>query len=140
MKARAIDCRQRGIDWDAQPLGRVPDREIARRLGVHSSAVTQARARRGIAACPRRPVRAPGTEVIRRASSSKGKGGVLHALGLACLGVRAGDDVRIVYTHDSITITRADGDALIGKQDAERERDGCGPYPGADIDDVEVRS
>lgn len=38
------------IDWDKQPLGRVSDSELARRLGVTPGAVRQARARRGIAA------------------------------------------------------------------------------------------
>lgn len=38
----------KGIDWDAQPLGKVPDRELARRLGVDRSTVGQARRRRKI--------------------------------------------------------------------------------------------
>lgn len=45
--------RPRGIKWDEQPLGRVPDTELAARLGVVQSAVTDARRRRGIAPCPR---------------------------------------------------------------------------------------
>lgn len=42
--------RPKGIDWDAQPLGQVPDRELARRLHVHPSTVSSARTRRRIPA------------------------------------------------------------------------------------------
>jgi len=38
------------IDWDAQPLGRIEDRVLARRLGCTSQAVYYQRKRRGIAA------------------------------------------------------------------------------------------
>jgi hypothetical protein len=38
-----------GIDWDQQPLGRVTDNALARRLGVNFGTVWQARRRRGIA-------------------------------------------------------------------------------------------
>lgn len=38
----------RGIDWDTQPLGRVSDHEIARRLGVCASVVQRARTKRKI--------------------------------------------------------------------------------------------
>lgn len=37
-----------GIDWDAQPLGRVPDVDLARQLGVSANSVGGARRRRGI--------------------------------------------------------------------------------------------
>ena len=40
------------IDWDAQPLGRVLDRELARHLGVTASAIGRARRDRGIPARP----------------------------------------------------------------------------------------
>ncbi|MBM61377.1 MAG: hypothetical protein CL484_00330 [Acidobacteria bacterium] len=37
------------IDWDNQPLGRTPDRVLARSLGVNRTTVLRARRRRGIA-------------------------------------------------------------------------------------------
>lgn len=37
-----------GVNWDDQPLGRVPDRELARSLGVTQQTVTGVRRRRGI--------------------------------------------------------------------------------------------
>jgi len=37
-----------GVDWDAQPLGDVPDAELAEKLGVSKSAVLKARQQRGI--------------------------------------------------------------------------------------------
>jgi hypothetical protein len=40
----------KGIDWDAQPLGREPDYRIAKRLGVAPGSVSSARKARGIAA------------------------------------------------------------------------------------------
>jgi hypothetical protein len=40
------------IDWSAQPLGRVPDAELARQLGVVPSVVRGARARRRIGRAP----------------------------------------------------------------------------------------
>ena len=60
----------RGIDWDAQPLGVVPDRELARTLDVNTSSVRSARIRRGI---PRavRPGFPPGTH----GRTPKGDGG-----------------------------------------------------------------
>jgi len=36
-----------GVDWDAQPLGEVPDAELAKELGVSKSAVLKARQQRG---------------------------------------------------------------------------------------------
>ena len=41
------------IDWDNQPLGELPDRQIAKRLGCCRQAVSSARARRGIPAYKR---------------------------------------------------------------------------------------
>lgn len=38
-----------GVDWDAQPLGKIPDAALATRLGVSSRAVCQARGKRAIA-------------------------------------------------------------------------------------------
>ena len=47
----------KSIDWDAMPLGWLPDTELARRLGVDASTVRHARKRRGIHAHrPRRKV------------------------------------------------------------------------------------
>lgn len=40
---------RKGIDWDSQPLGREPDVEIARRLGVCKALVGRCRKSRGIA-------------------------------------------------------------------------------------------
>lgn len=40
--------RRRAIDWDAQPLGRVSDYELAKTLGVGSSTVHRKRQERGI--------------------------------------------------------------------------------------------
>lgn len=40
----------RGIVWDDQPLGREPDRAIARRLGVNRTTVARARRARGVRA------------------------------------------------------------------------------------------
>jgi hypothetical protein len=37
-----------GIDWDAQPLGKLSARELAEKLGVSTSAVSRARRARGI--------------------------------------------------------------------------------------------
>lgn len=42
-----------GIAWDRVDLGTRPDAEVARELGVVTSAVGQARRARGIPACPR---------------------------------------------------------------------------------------
>lgn len=39
------------IDWSRQPLGEVPDRELAAAIGVSGSAVHAARKARGIPAC-----------------------------------------------------------------------------------------
>lgn len=39
-------------DWDAQPLGELSDREIARRVGCHYETVRLQRRARGIPACP----------------------------------------------------------------------------------------
>lgn len=36
------------VDWDIQPLGEMPDAEIARQLGVSRARVQQMRAKRGI--------------------------------------------------------------------------------------------
>lgn len=50
--------RTTGTDWDGPPgqlLGVVPDRELARRLGITRPAVVQARTRRGIPAPSGRP-------------------------------------------------------------------------------------
>lgn len=55
------------IDWGAQPLGRVPDSEIARRLGVNVGSVLQARRTRGIAAY------AKGGKRTRRAAATTAK-------------------------------------------------------------------
>jgi predicted DNA-binding protein YlxM (UPF0122 family) len=44
----------KAIDWNTQPLGIVPDRELATRLGVTRQAVHNARKARGIARAPRR--------------------------------------------------------------------------------------
>jgi transposase-like protein len=38
----------RGIDWDEQPLGKIPDVQLARSLGVHPTTVQNARKRRGL--------------------------------------------------------------------------------------------
>jgi hypothetical protein len=38
----------KGINWDEQPLGKVPDNKLAKLLGVDSSGVSAARRRRGI--------------------------------------------------------------------------------------------
>lgn len=37
-----------GIDWDAEPLGVVSDRELAKRKGCHFTTVRKAREARGI--------------------------------------------------------------------------------------------
>lgn len=47
--------RPKGIDWDRQPLGKVPDGELAAELGVTPWAVTRQRKKRGLAAAPARP-------------------------------------------------------------------------------------
>lgn len=39
-----------GVDWDAQPLGNLPDQLLAKKLGVTDSTVFYARKRRGIPA------------------------------------------------------------------------------------------
>ncbi len=44
-----IDHGRPGIDWDSQPLGVVPDKEIAARLGVAPDAVCKQRNQRGLA-------------------------------------------------------------------------------------------
>lgn len=50
--AAASKHRPKGIEWDAQPLGLEPDHAIARKLGVATSVVWGARARRGIEPAP----------------------------------------------------------------------------------------
>ena len=47
-------CAPRGIKWDRQPLGKVSDTVLARKLGVDPNAVFAARRRRGIESAPRR--------------------------------------------------------------------------------------
>lgn len=45
--------KSKGIDWDAQPLGEIPDTELARRLGcTHQAVYAQRRRRRIPAAMP----------------------------------------------------------------------------------------
>jgi hypothetical protein len=44
-------ARAKGIDWSAQPLGQVPDTEIARAAGCTQVAVLQARQRAGLPPC-----------------------------------------------------------------------------------------
>lgn len=56
--------RSRGIDWDAQPLGQIPDREIAARLGCSETAVGYARKRRRIPS-PIPPTRRTTTRHLR---------------------------------------------------------------------------
>ena len=51
-----VDLRK-GIDWDAQPLGKVPDSELAIELGLARGTVYMARRKRGIASCKRRAKR-----------------------------------------------------------------------------------
>jgi transcriptional regulator with XRE-family HTH domain len=58
LKARALGLRwvkrrRKNIDWDAQPLGEIPDTEIARDLDVKVAQVWRARKRRGIPAVDR---------------------------------------------------------------------------------------
>lgn len=55
-QARALEpLRRTGpIDWDAQPLGEVPDQVIARELEVTRSAVAAARRARNIEPCCRK--------------------------------------------------------------------------------------
>lgn len=55
--------RRAGIDYAAQPLGRVSDAALARRLGVNRSAVERARQRRGVAACPREAAARAGADL-----------------------------------------------------------------------------
>lgn len=43
-----MDRRPKGIDWNSQPLGLMPDTNIARPLGVDHSAVRRQRVKRGI--------------------------------------------------------------------------------------------
>jgi hypothetical protein len=42
------DTSHKNIDWDNEPLGRMPDRMLARRHKVSPSTVSMARSRRGI--------------------------------------------------------------------------------------------
>lgn len=60
------------IAWDDQPLGEIPDAELARRIGVSRQAVAAARAARGIPAAPRRhTVRVTPTLWITPAAAEK---------------------------------------------------------------------
>jgi len=45
--------KPRGVDWDKQPLGEVPDRELSERLGVSVQSVHLARKVRGVDPCVR---------------------------------------------------------------------------------------
>ena len=54
----------KGIDWDAQPLGQVVDAELARRLGCNSTTVNRARQLRGIE--PYKPTTSMLDESLRR--------------------------------------------------------------------------
>lgn len=47
--------RPKGIDWDRQPLGKVPDGELAAEFGVTPWAVAQQRRKRGVARAPTGP-------------------------------------------------------------------------------------
>lgn len=51
---RTPNAAPKYIDWDAEPLGEIPDTELARELGVRPGAVLEARQKRGIAAVPPR--------------------------------------------------------------------------------------
>ena len=66
-----------GITWDAQPLGRVPDQDLARRLGVTPGSVRQARYSRGIPAMPRGRVERLGAVIGEEPDAI-----VAHRLGL----------------------------------------------------------
>ena len=61
------------VSWDTQPLGRIPDSELSKRLGVPIYNVQKERRARKIAACPRdrwgRAVRAP--EAIAKIEEAK---------------------------------------------------------------------
>ena len=56
------NTKARGIRWDDQPLGREPDRALARRLGVVPAAVYTARRRRAIPVFDSVEARARGAE------------------------------------------------------------------------------
>lgn len=91
--SRPADARSvpRGIDWDAQPLGAVPDEGLARRLGVSGPAVWRARKVRGIPACA--ATRRPCAGARQAASLTT----ALVVIGLAALpGPRAGDEAGVV--------------------------------------------
>lgn len=58
IKARSLGLRwvprqRTGVDWDAQPLGEIPDAQLARDLDVRVATVWRARKRRGIPPVPR---------------------------------------------------------------------------------------
>jgi len=48
-KAKGKRYVQKGIDWDKEPLGDVPDRALASKHGVNTVTVIMARKRRGVA-------------------------------------------------------------------------------------------
>jgi AraC-like DNA-binding protein len=47
-RSRYLDNKHKNIDWDAQPLGKMSDPELARRLGCSPSSVAKQRKKRGI--------------------------------------------------------------------------------------------
>ena len=74
----------KGVCWDEQPLGKISDRELARRLGVDRSSVHKARKRRGIAEWRPPPWTPPDPKVAEFAQPAKA------------------DAVRAVIEHGSI--------------------------------------
>lgn len=96
----------KGIDWDAQPLGDVTDREIAERLGVTATAVTYARIKRGIPAYAQRtsPL---GIEWDAEPLGQEPDGTIAERLGVHVATVRYARTTRGIVSHWAIEATRA---------------------------------
>lgn len=94
----------RGIDWAAVPLGVVPDREIARRLGVTQQTVWKLRTQRGIPPAPKtsgvtgRAAKKTARKAERRRSAANAK----RLFELGTVGrvyfIRSGQAIKIGWT------------------------------------------
>jgi hypothetical protein len=91
--------KARGIDWDAQPLGAMPDKTLARALAVHHKTVAEARRARGIKAYD---PRADGAVESRKVHEKNGAPFV--SLYLSSLGVAVGDSVRVRWSRDCVVV------------------------------------
>lgn len=77
------------IDWDAQPLGTVPDAVLARRLKVSATTVARHRKRRGIAI----------SDDVRAQTRARRRGNIFRTKGLAAVDYDPGLPTSLLWTQ-----------------------------------------